>query len=68
MTYGDFENMPKRTGSHKVSYDKAIDIAKNPMDIKGALLQWFTISLIKSLTQVGLLYVQIILLLKVKIY
>ena len=30
MAYGDFEHMPKRTGSYKVSYAKAIDIAKNP--------------------------------------
>ena len=30
MAYGDFEDLPRRTGSDKMLRDKAFDIAKNP--------------------------------------
>ena len=30
MAYGDFKNLTKRTGSHKILRDKAFNIAKNP--------------------------------------
>ena len=29
MVYGNFKDLPKRTASDKVLYDKAINIAKN---------------------------------------
>ena len=32
MAHGDFTNVPRRTASAKVLYDKAFDIAKNPKD------------------------------------
>ena len=41
MAYRYFKDLPRRTASHKLLYDKAFDIAKNPrmMDKKKVLLQ-----------------------------
>ena len=30
MTYGDFKDLTRRTGSDKILHDKAFNIAKNP--------------------------------------
>ena len=30
MTYGDFKDLPRRTASDKVLYNKAFNTAKNP--------------------------------------
>ena len=30
MAYGDFEDLKKRTASHKILRDKAFNVAKNP--------------------------------------
>ena len=43
MIYRDFKDLPTRTASDKVLWDKASNIAKNPnmMDINVDLLEWF---------------------------
>ena len=58
MDYGDFTDLAKETASDNILRDKAFNIGKmvkygnilngNMMDIKEALLLWFTISLIKK--------------------
>ena len=48
MAYGDFKDLRKRTASDKVLRDKAFDIAKNLMDIKGGMFLRFTNFLIKK--------------------
>ena len=48
MAYGDFKDLARRTASDKVLRDKAFDIAKNLMDIKGGLFLRFTNFLIKK--------------------
>ena len=52
MAYGDFKDLTRRTVSDKILCDKAFNIAKirNMMDIKGVLLQWSIIFLIKNST------------------
>ena len=39
IAYGDFNNLPRKAASDKVLHDKAFNIAKHMMDIKGVLLQ-----------------------------
>ena len=39
IAYGDFNNFPRKAASDKVLHDKAFNIAKHMMDIKGILLQ-----------------------------
>ena len=50
LAYGYFKDLTRRTASNKILHDKAFNIAKNKimMDIKGVLLQWFIIFLIKN--------------------
>ena len=49
-TYGDSKDLPRRTAFDKILHDKAFNIAKiqNRMDMKGVLLRWFIIFLIRS--------------------
>ena len=43
MAYEDFKYLPKRTIAHKISRDKAFNIAKNPKNdgCQRGLVQWF---------------------------
>ena len=56
ITYGDFKDLKRRTGSDKILRDKAFNIAKNIMDIEEDFLLWFIIFLIKILQVVVLIY------------
>ena len=61
MAYGDFKDLAGRTASGKVLRNKAFNIAKNlnMMDIKGGLLLWFKVFLIKSPRAAMLICMQI---------
>ena len=48
MTYGDFNDLPRRAASDKLLRDKTLNIDKNPK-YGGYLLHWFISFLIKSL-------------------
>ena len=48
MVYEDFKDLPRRTTSDTVLYDKALNVA-NMMGIKEVLPQKFTYFLMKSL-------------------
>ena len=56
MAYGDFNDLLRRTASHKVLPDKAFNIAKNPKydGYQRGLFQWFISFLMKSLLVVVL--------------
>ena len=59
MAYGDLKDLARRTAPDKVLRDKAFNIAKNLMDIKGGLFLWFTNFLIKKRQVVVLIWMQI---------
>ena len=48
MSYGNFNDLARRTASDKVLRDKAINIAKNP-EYDGYQREWFINFLVKSL-------------------
>ena len=58
MAYGDFKDLARRTVSDKFLRDKAFNIAKilDMMDMKEAVLQWFTRFLVKDRNVVVLIY------------
>ena len=50
MSYGEFEDLPRRTAAGKILHCKVFNIAKtqNIMDINADLLQWFINLLIQN--------------------
>ena len=61
MTYGDFQDLPRRTAFNKDLHDKVFNVVKiqNTMEINVDLYQWFIHFLIKS---VLVLILQVVLL------